>query len=186
MKGEVNTLADEDRLLLNTIRTGSTWTANTGYWAGHKETVMCRLCGEHKETAEHIHWRCSALKAQREQADGELAKCNPDNIPQPIKHPIAIAMRANPNQPFWGKIQGQSSRDNLTEHETKLFGCYMKTIPPDCRQILDDMGDTHTARSLTQCFTEGEGIDTSHPCQKGVLALPRRTSIVTLMVVCCM
>ena len=33
----------------------------------------------------------------------------------------------------------------------------MKTIPPDCMQILDEMGDMHTARSLTQCFTRGGG-----------------------------
>ena len=35
-KGTIGKMDEEDKVILNVIRSGSTWTANTGYWAGHK------------------------------------------------------------------------------------------------------------------------------------------------------
>ena len=102
-KGTIGKMDEDDKVTLNVIRSGSTWTANTGYWAGHKESAMCRLCGKEKETSEHIHWYCEKLHEQRCQADKEIGLCNPDMLPQAIKHGIAPAMGSDPRQPFWGE-----------------------------------------------------------------------------------
>ena len=103
-KGEISKVNDEDKTLLNIVRSGSTWTANTAYWANHTDTTMCRRCGKEKETAEHIHWYCTALQKQRADADKALGCCNPDMLPQPVKHGIAPAMGADPRMPYWGNF----------------------------------------------------------------------------------
>ena len=125
-------------MVLNIIRTGSTWTSSSSFWAGRKDTNLCRLCGEEKETVEHILWYCKCLKEARLNADKQLAECNPDIFPTAAKHGIAPAMATHPEQPFWGEFEGaEHDYTKLTKQEAKLIGCSLKIIPADCRQVIE-------------------------------------------------
>ena len=39
-KGEVGKLDGKDKMILNVIRTGSMWTKENAFWAGHDESAM--------------------------------------------------------------------------------------------------------------------------------------------------
>ena len=66
----IQNITDEDMMILNVERTGSTWTKKAAHEAGQSENDLCDLCGR-KEGADHL-WTCEALKKEREEADEEL------------------------------------------------------------------------------------------------------------------
>ena len=45
----------------------------------------------------------------------------------------------------------------MTECDDKLVGCSSKTLPPDCRQAIEAVGNNLNARQLTQTLTGGDG-----------------------------
>ena len=167
-RGDVDKLEADDKMLLNTIRTGTMWTKTAGYWAGHVEDMQCTLCGAAKETMEHLIWYCTALAKDRGEACSYLGKCNPDILPAPIKCGIAPAVGSDPTKPFRGvRAGGVYDIEHMSMKEAKLIGCSMKAIPADCRQIIEDDQGRSTAKALTQCFTR-------HDAERYLLPLPKR------------
>ena len=73
-KGETGKMAEDAKLLLNIVRSGSMWIKSTGYWASHSDSKLCKLCGKEEETAEHSNWKCDFLCEARKNADAILAK----------------------------------------------------------------------------------------------------------------
>ena len=150
-------MTDHDKMLLNITRTGSQWTKNTAYWAGHDETQMCRLCNKSKETAEHINWHCEVLNAARIKADKGLATCNKAHMHTAVLHGIAPAMTADPRLPFWGtKPEATHDVTQYTKEECKMFGCFLGTLPVDCRRVIEATSGECTARALVQIYTGQE------------------------------
>ena len=77
-------MSAEDRLKLDIVRTGSTWTRTAAYWAGQVDDKVCQLCLEDEEDANHF-WKCKSLKKARREADEELEEINPEIIPPSLR-----------------------------------------------------------------------------------------------------
>ena len=56
--GDIN---DEDRMILDLVRTGAARTMTAAYWAGQAETKICQLCNEEEEHSWQF-WTCKVLK----------------------------------------------------------------------------------------------------------------------------
>ena len=79
------------RTTLDLTRTGASWIRTAAYWAGQAEEKTCQLCNQDEEKADHI-WYCKALHEKRNEVDDQLAKLNPVDLPNPVRHGIAPAM----------------------------------------------------------------------------------------------
>ena len=64
-------MSAEDRLKLDIVRTGSTWTRTASYWAGQVDDKVCQLCLEDDEDANHV--RGKARQGEGEGEDNEEA-----------------------------------------------------------------------------------------------------------------
>ena len=67
---------DEDKMTLNIMRTGSTWTRVATFLTGKTDDRMCQLCLQEEETADHV-WRCRCLKEKAKELDKELVEIDP-------------------------------------------------------------------------------------------------------------
>ena len=124
------------------------WTKATGFWASHAEDTLCKLCGKEAETAEHLNWRCESLCEARKKADATLARIDSNKLPTAVKLGVAPAMNADPRHPFWGIADGEEfDWENYTKEEAKLFGCYLGTLPPECRRAIEATSGTCTTRA---------------------------------------
>ncbi len=144
---KIKGITDEDMMILNVERTGSTWIKKAAYEAGKTENDLCDLCGK-KEGADHL-WICEALKKEREDADNELATINPNHLHPACKHGIAPAMTAKLKSTYWGgDVEGMTSR------EKRLLGFVPEgNTPTNIRTIMDRCGADHTAREVTVAYT---------------------------------
>ena len=93
---------------LDLTRTGAAWNRTAAYWAAQAEDKICQLCNEEEENADHIRY-CKALRPKRIEIDAQLAKLDPDDLPNPVRHGIAPAMKANPYRTFWGSKPPESN-----------------------------------------------------------------------------
>ena len=96
---------------------------------------------------------CEALRKEREDADKELAAINPNHLHPACKHGIAPAMTAKLKRTYWGgDVEGMTSR------EKRLLGFVPEGITPtNIRTIMDRCGADHTAREVTQHYTNSWG-----------------------------
>ena len=92
--------SEKERSRLKVVQTGSSWTAEAGYWAGQYDSKKCALCGLEDETFDHF-WRCPALADGRKEADQLLAEVDPDLLPAPMRIGIAPAMHWDITKSFW-------------------------------------------------------------------------------------
>ena len=53
-------LPQDQRAVLDIIRTGSRWTSTAAYWAGQQEDKVCSVCNDTDEGFDHL-WTCKAL-----------------------------------------------------------------------------------------------------------------------------
>ena len=98
-----NKFGDEDRMLLEIMRTGAAWDKRKAYWAGRAEACNGGLCGEGKEGLTHTIWTCKALHEQRCEIDQELAECmGEETLPKALLYGIAPAMAADYRKTPWG------------------------------------------------------------------------------------
>ena len=93
-------ISEEDLLILNVHRTGSSWNRSAAYWAGQCNDQRCPLCMDNEEY-DHI-FTCKALEAERVKADPQLAMIDSGQLHSSIKCGIAPALKADPRKPFWG------------------------------------------------------------------------------------
>ena len=63
----IKAMQEDDRLIMDITRTGSTWTRSAADWAGQTEDKRCQICMEADESAEHF-WVRKGLKQAREEA----------------------------------------------------------------------------------------------------------------------
>ena len=136
---------------MDTTRVGATWTRTAAFWAGQTEENTCHLCKEAEETADHI-WRCKALDCKRKEIDRHPAEINPDDLPKPIRHGIAPAMKANPYKTFWG-----SHIEGTTIIQDKWMGVRAKNdseseVAKVLQKISGAGGECLTARQLAQYY----------------------------------
>ena len=54
-KAACRKIVDGDRALLDVVRTGASWGGRAGFWAGQKDTNMCKLCGLAKRDSDPHH-----------------------------------------------------------------------------------------------------------------------------------
>ena len=94
-------LDEDDLMILDIVRTGSSWTKIAAYKTGKAEDELCELCGEQREESDHF-WTCPALHEERMKADPIIAGIPPEAFPIAVRHGIAPAMVADVRQPFWG------------------------------------------------------------------------------------
>ena len=113
----IKAMQEDDRLIMDITRTGSTWTRSAAYWAGQAEDKRCQICMEADESADHF-WICKGLKEAREEADPCIAKWNIESIPHPIRQGIAPAMSANGCGTFWGTCEKQ---EGTTDAQWEAF-----------------------------------------------------------------
>ena len=81
-------MSDEDKLILDLVRTGAAWTSTAAYWAGQADSKVCERCGEGDERSWHF-WTCTKLKKTRSEANEKLAKLDPTYLPMPFRHGTA-------------------------------------------------------------------------------------------------
>ena len=111
---------DEQRITLETLKTGANWTAQAAYHTGTSESKACPLCTCETQNADHI-WYCDALKSKRLEYDETLAAINPDTLPNPVKVGIAPALTADPRQFYWGNtVVGETL---TSEENTRCCPC---------------------------------------------------------------
>ncbi len=142
---------DEDMMILNVERSGSTWTKTAAYEAGQTETDLCDICGK-KAGPGHI-WLCEALKEDRDNADKELAALDPKHLHSSCRHGIAPVMSARLKGSYWG-----SNLEGMASSEKKLLGYVPEGLTPTrIREIMERCEAGHTAREVTQHYTSSWG-----------------------------
>ena len=165
-------LDGDDLMILDTVRTGSSWTKVAAYKTGKTDDEACDLCGDPREESDHF-WTCSALHEERIKADPEIAGIPPEVFPIPIRHGIAPAMAADVRLPFWGTwykgdgnlIEDPGSKLNFRQ---KMFcGCSDEyQTNREMRNVLSKMDEQIekgtrriTAREYVQHHTKQDGCE---------------------------
>ena len=134
------------------------------FWAGQKDTNICGLCGEARETAAHTVWTCKALYDERCKFDKTLAGCNGEkNLPPAMQHHIAPAMSADAEGMFYG---GEVPKD-WDKGVQKMFGKGVGKISHGVKRILKQFESTATQE---KCFNLQRGLPLRRHtrCQKNV------------------
>ena len=62
-----------------------------------------------------------------------------------------------------------SDGSNMTEVEAALVGCSLKTLPADCRQVIEATKGQYSAISLTQWFTADDGENICCRCRPAAI-----------------
>ena len=136
--------SDNDYMNLNLTRTVSNWTRVAAHRAGQTDSDTCILCGE-REGSDHM-WFCSALRKDREEADGELAKIEPKSLHPAIRHGIAPAMS--------GKLRGSfrgGDLEDMSNATKRLLGNVPEGMTPTkIKSIISKCRAEHTAREVIQ------------------------------------
>ena len=88
MKGATKQMSEEDLLVLDMVRTGSSPTKVAAYKAGQAASPLCILCGKHNEDTDHF-WYCEKLEVARKEADKAIEEANQLHLlPISVRHGI--------------------------------------------------------------------------------------------------
>ena len=156
-QAKTRNMNEEDKMILDITRTGSTWSRTKAYWAGQLDDKLCTLCGEEDDSPDHF-WCCKALESARKEADKVLAKLNPKAMPMSIKCGVAPAMVASTENAYW-VIEGN---EYLKEDQKKLCGFRGKRkVHQKFEKIIEDLKEEKACAAR-------ELIQTTWPKQRGV------------------
>ena len=165
-------LDSEDLMMLDIVRTGSSWTKVAAYKTGNADDETCDLCGEHREEPDHF-WTCSALQEARMEADSLIAGIPPQALPIAVRHGIAPAMAADVRLPFWGTGNQEDgdliedSWSNLSFKQRMFCGCRDEhKMNREMRKVLSKIDGNFekgtcriTAREYVQHHTNNAGCE---------------------------
>ena len=102
--------------------TASNWTkmvtAKTGRTDGEEQDDLCNLCGDTKETSDHV-WHCRMLNGKRRELDVDLAEADPEEFTPAMRQGVACAMNADPTRTYWGLECGECRDDK----KKRAYGC---------------------------------------------------------------
>ena len=142
-KGKIR--SEEDKLTLNIMRTGSTWTRVATFWTGKSDDETCQLCKEEEESADHL-WRCRCLKEKAKELDKDLAEIDPGTLTNSMLIGVAPAMDGDTRKTYWGT----EPDERWSERTRKMMGCHSKYANETVRHIIERIVPGIPARTVMQ------------------------------------